>query len=108
MHHPHCLAAVEGLLPGVRWVKLVHPRPLEVERIEQVTHGEGIEFILLQHLLDHALRVVAAPLVDHVAGLPVVEVAALWLGIVELVGFLHERWLKLVALTLVHENGIGD
>ena len=96
---------VKDFLLRILLVELVLPCTLEVDGVQQVAHVVRVERLLVEHLLNHLLRVVAGPLVDDVHRLPVVEVAPLRLGVVVGVGLLNERGLQLV--WLVHIDGVG-
>ena len=108
MHHRHfllLLVAFERLVLRVALVELLRPGTLEVDGVQQIAHRFGVELVLAHHLLNHLLRVVAAPLVDDVECLAVGKVACLGLRVVVGLGLVHKRFLQFVAL--VHVDGVG-
>ena len=108
MHHGNLLLhaiAFEGLLLRVALVELLCPGTLEVDGIQQITDGRGVEVVFRQHLLDHLLCMVATPLIDDIASLSIAKVACLGLSIVIGLGLADEISLQLVAF--VHINGVG-
>ena len=69
--------------------------------------GKPVHGIVL--VRGHAVGVLVCPSVDDVDGLLLfVEVESLRLCVVEGVGFVYEALLKLVALSAVHEDGVGN
>ena len=67
----------------VIFVKLLCPHTLEVNGIKQITDRTRIEFILTQYFFNHALRMVAGPLVDDIKRLAISKTATFWLCIIE-------------------------
>ena len=109
-HHvtPKVCVIVEKSSVGVPLVKLLLPHTLEVEGIEQIGDGRGVELIGRQHLFNHPLGVVAAPLVDDVECLSVAEAALLGCGVVVLCRLLREVFLQVYTKILVHVDGVGN
>ena len=108
-HHRHlliCAVALEGLILRIFLVELFCPRAFEVDGIEQITDSIRVETILAENLIDHLLRMVAGPLVDHIHRLAIVEVARLRLSIVEGFGLIDKVGLQFVVL--VHVDGVGN
>ena len=66
VHHGHFFAAVafKAFVFRVASVELLCPGSLEVDGVQQVADGIGLERLLVQHFGNHFLRVVAGPLVD--------------------------------------------
>ena len=91
MHHRRLLLLIVEQTTICRLgIELVCPFALEVEGVQKIAYGIGVELILLDGFFNHPLGVVAAPLVDDVAGLTVAEVAALGCCIVILTGRFHK------------------
>ena len=90
-HNGHFIATIERLFCSILFFKRCFPLPLEVERIQQIAHGIGVEGVIGEHLLDHLLGVITRPLVDDVFRHAVLEIATFWLGIVERLRLFHKQ-----------------
>ena len=93
---------------GLGSIELVSPLTLEVKSVQQVTHGILVELFLLDSFLDHAFGMVTTPLIDHVAGLTVTEVAALGRRVVILISRLSEGWQQLTIHPCVDIDVVGN
>ena len=97
MHHGHFQASAKGLIPSLIGFKGAAPDAFEIEGIQEIANGRWIIRQGIEHCGNHALRMVAGPLVDDVHRLAVVEVAILGLGVVVGIDLVDEAVLQAVA-----------